>query len=433
MSGSERPLPGAGPDPVGAALAATDPSEPFLALDGHPAFGAESWGPLASLASRTARIDGGPGRFPASLARLVALRRAKGGPGGTGVAVVLAYDREEFGEGTHGDLVLEVDVALRGAKADACVVARSGPLAEAALRRLERARSTPATPPSAPTPSPDLPRTSLPRDSFVAAVRKILRSIRDGEIYQANLTQRFEASIREPAEALWERLRGSSPAPRAAFVRGGGAALVSLSPEVFVDVSPEGEARTLPIKGTRPRGSDPRSDAAAAAELLGSGKDRAELVMIVDLERNDLGRVSRTGSVRVSDLGSLRTFPAVHHLVATVTSHLRPEVGPAEWVGAMFPGGSVTGAPKKRAIRILAEIEPVPRGWYTGGLFWFDDDGWTRSSILIRSVVTRGGIARVGAGGGIVAESDPESEWTEANHKARPLTRALGFEPEEAR
>lgn len=433
MSGSEKPLPGAGSDPVGAALAATGPSRPFLALDGHPAFGSDSWGPLASLAARKVRVDEEPGRFATGLARRIAERRANGGPGGTGIAVVLAYDREAFGEGLHGDLVLEVDAALRGEDGGAIVVARNEPLAEAALRRLERARSSRATLASAPVPSADLPSTSLPREAFVTAVRRILRNIRDGEIYQANLTQRFEARIRESAEALWERLRGSSPAPRAAFVRGGGAALVSLSPEVFVDVSPDGEARTLPIKGTRPRGTDPRSDAAAAADLLGSGKDRAELVMIVDLERNDLGRVSRTGSVRVSDLGSLRTFPAVHHLVATVTSRLRPEAGPAEWVAAMFPGGSVTGAPKERAIRILAEIEPVPRGWYTGGLFWFDDDGWTRSSILIRSVVTRGGVARVGAGGGIVAESDPESEWIEANHKARPLTRALGFEPEEAR
>ncbi len=433
MSVSETPLLGAGRDPIPWALSATDSRQPFVALDGDPSFGAESWGPLASLTARRLRVEGGAGRFPAGLARRIADRRAEGGPGGTGVAVVLAYDREGFGEGRHGDLVLEVDAAIRGREGGAAVVARSAPLAAAALRRLEGSRSSPERLESKPVASVGLPRTSLPRDAFVSAVRTILRNIRDGEIYQANLTQRFEAPLREPAEALWERLRGSSPAPRAAFVRGGGAALVSLSPEVFVDVSPEGEAWTLPIKGTRPRGSDSRADAAAAVELLGSGKDRAELVMIVDLERNDLGRVSRTGSVRVTDLGSLRTFPAVHHLVATVTSRLRPEVGPAEWVAAMFPGGSVTGAPKERAIRILAEVEPVPRGWYTGGLFWFDDDGWTRSSILIRSVVTRGGVARVGAGGGIVAESDPESEWIEANHKARPLTRALGFEPEEAR
>jgi anthranilate/para-aminobenzoate synthase component I len=433
MAGAERLLPGAGADPVGAALAATESREPFLGLDGGRAFGSESWGPLASLVARTVRFEESAGRFPDALARRIAKRRAEGGPGGTGIAVVMAYDREALGEGARGDLVLEVDAALRGEGGGATVVARSRPLAETGLRLLERGRASVPSFASAPSPPPHAPRTSLPREPFLNAARTILRHVKDGEIYQANLTQRFEATIREPAESLWERLRGSSPAPRAAFVRGGGAALVSLSPEVFLDVSPEGEARTLPIKGTRARGSDPRTDAAAAAELLGSGKDRAELVMIVDLERNDLGRVSRTGSVRVSDLGSLRSFPAVHHLVATVTSRLRPEAGPSEWVGAIFPGGSVTGAPKERAMRILAEIEPVPRGWYTGGLFWFDDDGWTRSSILIRSLVTRGGIARVGAGGGIVAESDPESEWIESNHKARALTRALGFEPEEAR
>jgi para-aminobenzoate synthetase component 1 len=275
--------------------------------------------------------------------------------------------------------------------------------------------------------------TSLPREAFLRSARSVLHHLREGDIYQANLTQRFRCPAAESAEGLFRRLRESAPAPRAALVRAGGRALVSVSPETFVDIAPDGFARTVPIKGTRPRGADPAADAAAVADLESSAKDRAELLMIVDLERNDLGRVSETGSVSVPELMAVRTYPAIHHLVATVTSRLRPGVGPQEWLAAVFPGGSVTGAPKRRAMEILASLEPVPRGWYTGALIWFDDDGWTRSSILIRSVVTHRGVAYVGSGGGIVVDSDPEAEWLEANHKARPLARALGFEPEEAR
>jgi anthranilate/para-aminobenzoate synthase component I len=154
--------------------------------------------------------------------------------------------------------------------------------------------------------------------------------------------------------------------------------------------------------------------------------------MIVDLERNDLGHVCRTGSVAVVDLCSLRSFPAVHHLVARVEGAVRDGVGPAELVRAIFPGGSITGAPKRRAMEILRTVEPAPRGAYTGSLFWFGDDGAMRSSILIRSVVVRGRETSVGAGGGVVADSDPEAEWREANAKARALTRVLGFDPEEA-
>jgi anthranilate/para-aminobenzoate synthase component I len=154
--------------------------------------------------------------------------------------------------------------------------------------------------------------------------------------------------------------------------------------------------------------------------------------MIVDLERNDLGRVSRTGTVSVSEMLSLRSYATVHHLVAAVSSRLRDDVGTEDWIEAMFPGGSVTGAPKRRAMEVLRGVETVPRGWYKGSLLWFDDNGWIRSSILIRSVVVANGRARIGAGSGIIYDSDPQAEWEEANHKARPLARALGFEPEEA-
>jgi para-aminobenzoate synthetase component 1 len=154
--------------------------------------------------------------------------------------------------------------------------------------------------------------------------------------------------------------------------------------------------------------------------------------MIVDLERNDLGRVCRAGSIEVPDLAALRSYATVHHLVACVRGRLREDAGPAEVLRATFPGGSITGAPKLRAMEILAELEPVRRGFYTGCFLWFGDDGTMQSNILIRTVVLAKGHAHIGAGGGIVADSDPESEWRESNQKARVLAQALGFAPEEA-
>jgi len=154
--------------------------------------------------------------------------------------------------------------------------------------------------------------------------------------------------------------------------------------------------------------------------------------MIVDVLRNDLGRIARTGSVAVPELLALRSYPTVHHLVARIVAVLRDGVTPSSLVTAVFPGGSVTGAPKERAIEILSELEPCPRGLYTGCLFWFDDDGGMASSILIRSAIVTAGRVHIGAGGGVVADSDPEAEWSEANAKARALTRVLGFDPEEA-
>ena len=154
--------------------------------------------------------------------------------------------------------------------------------------------------------------------------------------------------------------------------------------------------------------------------------------MIVDLERNDLGRVCRTGSIRVSELCTLRSFAAVHHLVARVEGRLHPRTHPSELIRATFPGGSITGAPKIRAMEVLRTLEPVRRGFYTGSLFWFGDDGSIDSSILIRSVVTARGRVFVGAGGGVVADSEPEAEWRESNDKARALLGVFGLAPEEA-
>lgn len=399
--------------PVDAASVLRDPALPTLVLAGDPS--AEgAWPSLAAVersVATTTALDG--------LDATVRRRRARGGPGGTGVAAVFAYESTEL------PIVLEVEASLVGGR----LAAIDAAAAERAAARLRGAARRPLHPARA---SGAL-RTSLPREAYEARVAEVRERIARGDLYQANLTQRFDVPLEGDPLELWERLLAAGPLPRAAFFEQGGTALVSLSPEVFVDVDRTGLAVTRPIKGTRPRGTDAASDASAARALLASAKDRAELVMIVDLERNDLGRICETGSVVVPEVTALHSFPAVHHLVARVEGRLRPDVGPAALVRAVFPGGSITGAPKLRAIEVLAELEPVPRGWYTGSLFWFDDDGSTASSILIRSVVVHEGIATIGAGGGVTADSEPRAEWEEANAKARPILRALGREPEEAR
>ncbi len=259
---------------------------------------------------------------------------------------------------------------------------------------------------------------------------RLQRWIAEGRIYQANLCQRIDAGwVGEPLD-YFTAVANEQPVPRSAFMSVDGFAIASFSPETFITVD-DGVIETLPIKGTRPRGRTAEQDRAAIDDLVSSPKDRAELVMIIDLERNDIGRLCRPGSVEVPELIERRTYPAVHHLVSRVRGRLRDEVSWAEMVRAVFPGGSITGAPKKSAMDCLRRVEPVPRGPFTGSLFWFGDDGSFDSSILIRTAVFAGRHVSIGAGGGIVADSRPESEWAEANHKARPLTRALGFEPEE--
>jgi para-aminobenzoate synthetase component 1 len=403
--------------PVAAAAALRDPTLPTFALAGDAAYDG-AWMPLVAVersVAATLSLE--------SLDRRVRDRRRKGGPRGTGIAAVFAY---ETGESC---LALEVEASLTWPSGEPELAA----VGATELRRAgERVRA--ATAPEAGAFHARGPlRTSLPREAYEAAVARVRSRIARGDLYQANLTQRFEVAFAGDALSVWSALMDAGPAPRAAFLGTPDASLASVSPEVFVDVDRDGRVETRPIKGTRPRGADAGSDAAQAAALLASTKDRAELVMIVDLERNDLGRVCETGSVSVPEIGALRTYPAVHHLVARVEGRLRSGVGPAELVRAVFPGGSIAGAPKLAAVQVLAELEPVPRGWYTGSLFWFADDGSTASSILIRSLVVRGGIATIGAGGGVTADSDPRAEWEEANAKARPILRVLGRDPEEAR
>lgn len=366
---------------------------------------------------------------------LVAQRRLAGGPGGTGVAVVCSYEafapRSRSSAKACEILALAVDGAIAFPDEGQPVASGPSDLVEktvVALARIVPKTEAPAS--SALGSGP--PRTSLGREAYLRAVMRVKAHIARGDVYQANLTQQFAAPFDADPWKLYRAIAKSSPAPRSAYLEVPGLALVSASPEMFVDVDRDGAAETRPIKGTRPRGDTPLADAQAAAELLGSAKDRAELVMIVDVLRNDLGRIARAGSVAVPELLALRSYAAVHHLVARVVAELSARVAPSELLRAVFPGGSVTGAPKERAIEILRELEPCPRGLYTGSLLWFDDDGRMASSILIRSAIITGRRVHIGAGGGVVADSEPEAEWAEANAKARALTRAVGFDPEEA-
>jgi para-aminobenzoate synthetase component 1 len=267
--------------------------------------------------------------------------------------------------------------------------------------------------------------SNFTKDEYLAAVRRVLEYIAAGDVFQVNLSQRFTASGRPDPLDLYLRLKARSPAPFGCFLRWDDLAVVSASPEWFYETRGD-RIVTRPIKGTRPRGETPESDARLAAELAASPKDRAELTMIVDLERNDLGRVARYGSVRVIDALTVETFAQVHHLVATVEARIRPGAGPIDVARAMFPGGSITGAPKIRAMEIIDELEPTRRGLYTGSVGYFSRGGASGFNIAIRTLTVEGDRVGYQVGGGIVADSDPETEYHETLHKGRGLREVLG-------
>jgi para-aminobenzoate synthetase component 1 len=275
-------------------------------------------------------------------------------------------------------------------------------------------------------PVPDVPGllSNFERNAFLATVRRAIEYIHAGDCFQVNLSQRL--LVRAPAcpLELYGRLRTRNAAPFAGYFDLGDFVLASASPERFVRVD-RGEVETRPIKGTRPRGRTPDEDAQHVAELLASSKDRAENVMIVDLLRNDLGRVCAYGSVRVPAVCRLESYGFVHHLVSEVRGRLRPERGPVDLLRAAFPGGSVTGAPKIRAMEIIAELEPTARGPYCGSVGYVGFDGSMDSNILIRTAVAGRGWLQFSVGGGIVADSIPDQEYEETWHKATGLLRAL--------
>ena len=276
--------------------------------------------------------------------------------------------------------------------------------------------------------SPVSIRANFSRDGYERAVQQVIDAILAGDIFQANLSQCFSARL--PAGdtpwQLYQRLRVGNPAPFAAYIEWGQQVLASASPERFLRLDAAGQVETRPIKGTRPRGATPQEDARLAAELLASEKDRAENIMIVDLLRNDLSRVCRDHSVAVPLLCGLESFSTVHHLVSVVTGRLQEGLGAVDLLRAAFPGGSVTGAPKIRAMEIIAELEPTRRGPYCGAVAWLGFDGAMDSSIVIRSFGLKGRHVTFQAGGGIVADSDPAAEYAETLAKAAALMAALG-------
>jgi para-aminobenzoate synthetase component 1 len=280
-------------------------------------------------------------------------------------------------------------------------------------------------------------RSSLDRAAYGAGVEAIRAAIARGDVYQANLSRRLETPFAGDPWSLYRALRTGDPSLFAAYLDlgpgradetgpGGPRAIVSASPEPFLSVDRTGRVATDPIKGTRPRGRTPEEDRALARELLASAKDRAENVMIVDVLRNDLGRVCRPGSVRVPRLCRLERTAAVQHLVSTVTGQLAPGRDAFDLMAASFPGGSITGAPKIRAMELLEELEPVRRGPYTGAAVWLGPDGALGSSILIRSLVADGRRLSLHVGGGITWRSDPADEWDETVAKAAGPLRSIG-------
>ena len=266
--------------------------------------------------------------------------------------------------------------------------------------------------------------SSFSKEQYLAGVRRIREHIAAGDIYQANLTQRLKASLPSRPVDLFLALRRVNPGPYGCYLDLGDCILAGQSPELLLSIRGR-HIETRPIKGTRPRGANPEEDARLARELENSTKDKAELIMIADLERNDLGRICRPGTVEVKDVTRLETFPMVHHLVSLITGELAPGRGIAEVIRAVFPGGSITGAPKHRAMEILDELEPVARGPYTGAIGLFGMDGTVDLNVAIRTFLIRGAEVYFGVGGGIVADSDPEAEYAESLTKARGLLEAL--------
>jgi len=282
-----------------------------------------------------------------------------------------------------------------------------------------------AAAPSYPVPDVSGVRSNFTREGYLDAIARVIEYVYAGDIFQANLSQRLEAPLVGTPLDLYRRLRHRNPAPFSAYLDFGDLVVASSSPERFLRVQPGGRVETRPIKGTRPRGLSPEHDAALARALVESDKDRAENVMIVDLLRNDLSRVCRAGTVRVPELFAVEHYATVHHLVSTVVGELAPEHDAVDLLRAAFPGGSITGAPKVRAMQIIAELEPTQRAAYCGSIGYLSLSGALDTSIVIRTCLVLGRDVYVQVGGGIVADSDPEQEYRETLDKARGLIAAL--------
>lgn len=294
----------------------------------------------------------------------------------------------------------------------------------AALKALIETASRSRAPATRPCSDPE---ATIDPDAYRKSVARVIELIHAGDIFQANLAQRFDSSL--PADVtpfdIYQRLAGDAPAPFSAHLTLPDRTLVSSSPERFLKITPEGHVRTEPIKGTRPRGETDAHDTALANDLMNSAKDRAENIMIVDLQRNDLSRTCADHSVKVEALCELHSFENVHHLISTVTGTLRPDASSLDCLAACFPGGSITGAPKVRAMEIIADEEPHSRGAYCGSIGFIGLDGAIDTSIAIRTLTITGRQITYHAGGGIVADSDPHDEYDEAITKASAMKAAL--------
>lgn len=265
---------------------------------------------------------------------------------------------------------------------------------------------------------------NMTKDYYLSTIRKIKDYIRSGDIYQANMTQRFETQLRDEPISLYKKLRDINPAPFAAYLDFGEGQIISSSPERFIKVQ-NGKIETRPIKGTLPRGKTPEEDEQLKNDLQNSMKDRSELLMIVDLERNDLSRVAKTGTVKVPELFVIESYATVHHLVSTVTADLRDDLNVVDLLEASFPGGSITGAPKIMAMNVIDELEPTQRNIYTGSIGYLDFNGNADLNIVIRTMVCKDEKVYFQVGGGIVWDSDEYREYDETLDKARALMEAL--------
>jgi anthranilate synthase component 1 len=285
------------------------------------------------------------------------------------------------------------------------------------VRGLHRSPSAPAVQFSIEEDDPEI---------FLGAVRRALDYIAAGDVYQANLSRGWTAAATAPVDpvSIYQRLRASNPSPFAALLCHEDFALLSSSPERLVSIRGN-TVSTRPIAGTRPRGATPEADAALVRSLLDNEKERAEHVMLIDLERNDLGRVCAGGTVRVDEYMSVETYAHVHHIVSNVSGRLRSEVSPIDVIRALFPGGTITGCPKVRCMEIIAELEAVGRGAYTGSIGYLNRDGSCDLNILIRTITAQRGLYKFRAGAGIVADSNPAQELAETRAKAEGLLRAL--------
>ncbi|MGA0122234.1 MAG: anthranilate synthase component I family protein [Gaiellales bacterium] len=298
--------------------------------------------------------------------------------------------------------------------------------AGAARDLLAAAIDADAPAPDLAAPVPVRARSGLDRAGYAAAAREAQRLIGQGEAFEVNLAHVVRVPWTDGGWALFERLVAVAPADHAAYLAGGGSEVASVSPEVFLRVA-DGVVETRPIKGTRRRGADPAEDAALAADLVGSEKDRAENVMIVDLLRNDLTATAEPGSVRVTALCALERTDSVMHLVSAVEARLRDGVRLPDVLVSCFPGGSITGAPKRRAMELIDRLEADARGVYCGSVFAYEPARQSlAASIAIRTAVVSGGEARYGAGGAVTLLSDPHEEAEETLVKARPFLRATG-------